>query len=559
MRKSPGLYILMLVIWSILSVAVIPVFVREFSYIETSGWQAVVTGILLFLNSIFILYFWLNGVKDVTYIIYYYTNRKRLHKFASPKIKRYYKHQTVRGVANPKITLVYCTCNDFGPAALEKCMKQTYQNLQTVILDDSDTPSYKRQIDKFAREHGLRVIRREDRTGFKAGNLNHYLKNNPEWGDYFVILDSDEIIPKNFCEQALLYFESYDNIGIVQGNHIATRNRTKFMKVFHVGVKSHWLTYQTTKAKCGFMSLLGHGAMVSRECFEAAGGIPEVVAEDLCFSIEARTRGYYTAFAPDIVCEEEYPVDYLAFKKRHNKWTSGNLEFIRKYTLKILRSKMHWYEKLDIFLFTYNLPLTAFFSFYIFINIMFLPMLGFVLHFPAWLLIPTVVFFLAPMSNDFISWFSRLTPIQLFKYMLMTFMLYGSMLFVSMKASLLGMLGAKAVFIVTPKSAQHITLKEAVRHNAGDIIFAVTIMTISYVFCGNILPVILIIVPAFMSIFLSMYTNEKVPARRTQMDSEPRSLMRIMSDDFNLRVAATSVSVLILGEAAIFAYVLLAL
>ena len=42
------------------------------------------------------------------------------------------------------------------------------------------------------------------------------------------------------------------------------------------------------------------------------------------------------------------------------------MEFIKKYTGKIVRSKMKWYEKLDIALFTYNLPLTAIFAFFIF-------------------------------------------------------------------------------------------------------------------------------------------------------------------------------------------------
>ena len=112
--------------------------------------------------------------------------------------------------------------------------------------------------------------------------------------------------------------------------------------MFSIGVDSHWIAYQTVKDRYGFLSLLGHGAMVSRECYVAAGGFPHVVAEDLCFSIAARDAGWLTVFAPDVVCEEEYPVDYLAFKKRHSKWTQGNMEFIKRYTAVILRSRMSW-------------------------------------------------------------------------------------------------------------------------------------------------------------------------------------------------------------------------
>ena len=512
MKKSARLYWCLMLVWLALCAAFIPTFLDEFNYIEATGLQKILVTALLIQNGIFILYFWLNGAKDVVYVIYYYTHKNKLHQNMTVP-------ESVASLPNARVALVYCTCNDFEASSLEKCMRQTHANTYTVILDDSDDEKYKRKIDEFANQNEVRVIRRNNRIGYKAGNLNNYLRQAIKGMDYFVILDSDEIIPNNFCEEALRYFNYFRNVGIVQGNHIATRNRTKFMKIFHVGVESHWLTYQTTKAKCGFMSLLGHGAMVSRECYEAAGGVPEMVAEDLCFSIEARCKGYYTAFAPNIVCEEEYPVDYIAFKKRHNKWTQGNLEFIKKYTGRILRSKMSWYEKMDIVLFTYNLPLTVFFSFYIFINVIFLPVLGHQLHYPVWLLVPTVIFFLAPMANDFISWIRRMGPVKMVKYMLMTFVLYGSMLYTSIKASALGLVRKKAVFLVTPKNTQRVSLLDAILQNYQDLAFAVVMTVLSVGFCGSVLPVILIVAPAVLSVMLSMYANgavkEELPATVT--------------------------------------------
>ena len=206
------------------------------------------------------------------------------------------------------------------------------------------------------------------------------------------------------------------------------------MKLFHVGVNSHWPTYQTMKHFYGFSTMLGHGAMIKRECYERAGGFPPLVAEDLCLSIEARNIGYYVAFAPNIVCREEYPVDYVAFKKRHSKWTQGNLEFIKKYTGKISRSKMRWFEKMDIVLFTYNLPLTAVFAFFIFANLMIAPLFGLDLGkaYALWMIIPTVIFFFSPMLNDFITWAFRLNPLRTLIYTLSVVVLYGSMLTTSL-------------------------------------------------------------------------------------------------------------------------------
>ncbi len=395
-------------------------------------------------------------------------------------------------------------------------MKQTYKNIKTIILDDSNNEDYKQRIDLFAQKYNVKVVRRKDRKGFKAGKLNNFLlsseiKEEKLLYDYMVILDSDEIIPKNYVSKALSYFYTYDNIGIVQANHISTRNRNFFMKLFHIGVNSHWPTYQTMKHFYGFSSMLGHGAMISRKCYEDVGGFPELVAEDLCLSIEARNYNYYVAFAPDIICEEEYPIDYMAFKKRHSKWTQGNLEFIKKYTKKIFKSKMKWYEKMDIVLFTYNLPLTAIFAFYIFLNLIILPILQVDLSqvYTLWMLIITVIFFFSPMLNDFITWMFKLNIFRYVFYFFNVVILYGSMLTTSLISALLGMFGKKATFIVTPKTTSKITIWQALKFQIPELCLGTLLLIISLLFCRSVLPVILIIFTAYLSIFLLFFSNKK--------------------------------------------------
>ena len=82
----------------------------------------------------------------------------------------------------PRVLLLYCTCNDFNAEALETCMRQRYDHFHTVILDDSKDEEYKRKIDEFAQTHDVTVVRRENRVGFKAGNLNNYLQGRTDYG-----------------------------------------------------------------------------------------------------------------------------------------------------------------------------------------------------------------------------------------------------------------------------------------------------------------------------------------------------------------------------------------
>lgn len=520
-RKSPALYIVMLSVWSVLCAAIwyyfVPAFITPPFTAGSGGNLAlrIFAVVLLVLNALFISYFWLNGVKDFLYVMWYTFSRRKLEA-------KYRKvlETDVRSVSD-KVLMLYCTCNDFDGESLRRSMRQTYAHAETVILDDSSQPEYKEKVDAFARETGVRVVRRADRKGFKAGNINHFLQSEEvrrsDYG-YVVILDSDEIIPPDFIVSCLRYFYAYENVGIVQANHVATRNRNFFMKLFHIGVNSHWPTYQTMKHNYGFSSMLGHGAMIRRECYEQAGGFPDLVAEDLCLSIEMRNKGYVVAFAPDIVCEEEYPVDYTAFKKRHSKWTQGNLEFIKKYTGKIFRSRMRWFEKLDIILFTYNLPLTAIFAFYIILNIVILPVIGVDVGrvYPLWMIVPTVVFFFSPMLNDVFTWLFRINLFRFLFYLLCVVVLYGSMLFTSLVSALLGMFGKKAKFIVTPKDSQKMGFLRALRIQWKELLFSTVLVAVSLVFVRTFLPVVLIAVTGYLSFALLFFANKKYSAEQTR-------------------------------------------
>lgn len=175
MKKSPILYIIMILIWTALTVFLWYYFVQSFINVpfyegtNVTKTLRVFATIILVLNAIFVSYFWLNGVKDFIYVIWYYIFKNKLNK-------RYYEIiETDVSNANDRVLLVYCTCNDFDPFSLERSIQQKYHNFEVVILDDSSDENYKKQIDEFGSKHNIKVVRRENRVGFKAGNINHYL------------------------------------------------------------------------------------------------------------------------------------------------------------------------------------------------------------------------------------------------------------------------------------------------------------------------------------------------------------------------------------------------
>jgi hypothetical protein len=177
---------------------------------------------------------------------------------------------------------------------------------------------------------------------------------------------------------------------------------------------------------------------------------------------------------------------------------------------------MSWFEKMDIVLFTYSLPLTAFFALYVVINVIALPLLHYRTIYPTWLLIPTAIFLLAPMLNDIIFYSRRKNPFVLVWYLLHSMLLYGSMLFVSLKASIKSTFG-KSVFLVTPKEAAHVTLREAIVASKGELSFGVVSIVVSVAVNKSPLPTLMIAVPAMFSVYLSMMAND----RRSRKNDAP--------------------------------------
>lgn len=517
--KSQKLYKIIIFIWVTLCILSIPLLIQPF--LNSPNWFVT---ILITLSSLFLVYFWLNGIKDIIYPFWFY--------FISLKNKNYYTPVKFINdfdyinniIQNTKIDFIYCTYNDFNPNALIQSINNSFQfinknpkSFRLFILDDSTDINYKLKIDSFCTKINklypnlhTKIIRRKNRIGFKAGNINNWyytLKNKP---DFFIILDSDEIIPKNFIPNSLFRFNN-KQIGVVQANHKVNTTYNKFDSMYARGVESHWIAYQQVKNNYGFLSLLGHGAMIKSKVFELVNGFPCVVAEDLCFSINIRDKGYYVEFAPEIMSYEEYPIDYFAFKKRHNKWTQGNMEFIKKYSFIILKSKMTVAEKLDILLFTYNLPLSAMFSLYLIINLILFPILNFNLNYSIILLIPTILMLIAPLTNDFVYWTRKKESIiTITQYSLMAILLYGSMFFISILSSSKSLFG-KSNFLVTPKTSKKINILESIWLNKGEIIFGLSLISIAIVLSGSIMSVVLIAIPSIASIWLGLLANNNKP------------------------------------------------
>lgn len=490
MKKKPTLYCVIISVW-LVCVALLGFSLYRIVS-DLNGYSAVRFGFivaLLALNTVVLAVLWFGSLKDFVFSVAYALLHKRLDK-------RYEEIEKicVPADANPRILLLYCTCNDFNAKALTACRKQTYRNCKTVILDDSDDSHFRRQIDEYQLRYGnVEVVRRTERTGYKAGNLNNYLKGRTDY-DYFVVLDSDEIIPPDFIEKTLKYFYYDPACGAVQARHAATRGENFFQRLMGLCVGSNGRTVQVIKNFYGANALIGHGMTISRACYEATGGFPLVVAEDISFAVEIKNAGMNILYAPDILCYEEFPVNYVSLKKRQCKWTQGNLEYMRKYDKDINRSKMSWFEKLDIKLSHYSLPVVPVLSLLLAVCTVALGFLGYpVIRYSLGIYAIMILFLCSPMIPDLFVYHKTKNVLLLLPYFFVNIATYASLAPMMIKTVALGVCGKKAVFLVTPKKSKKFTVGEIFRYSYDSLIFAALLTALSLFACKSVIPVIFIV------------------------------------------------------------------
>lgn len=360
--KDSWLYAGILLTWALCLVHFNPKFLSLLGAADSLFAKANCVVFVLFLNL-----FWLYGIFHCFFFLY----RLFPPKYALPEKKTTFRP--------PKVALLYTTRNDFQERAARSCLEQSHPNFHLYLLDDSTEGGYKARVDEFQelRPEKITIVRRSDRKGFKAGNLNNALRNHATDCDYFGIIDADEVIPPDFIEKLMPYFSLHEKIAFVQANHKQNPVQpSKFAQDLALGIDFHWDVYQPPRNNCGFVIFYGHGALIRRDMWNLAGGFPEIVSEDLAFATRIRQLGYRGHFAQEVTCYEDFPETYQQFRKRYEKWVKGACEYLHhEFRPFFLSKRVTFPEKLDVLFSCFSLFIPALFLVYLFVASAVLPTL----------------------------------------------------------------------------------------------------------------------------------------------------------------------------------------
>ena len=332
------------------------------------------------------------------------------------------------------------------------------EKLEIQVLDDSTDETsgiiYQKLewLQKF--ELDIKQIRRDTRTGFKAGALQEGLQKAR--GEFIVIFDSDFIPAKDFINKTLPWFQD-PTVGVVQTRwgHI-NKDYSLMTQLQAFGLDAHFSIEQSARNAAGsFINFNGTCGVWRKSCiFDAGGWSADTLTEDLDLSYRAQLKGWKFKYLEDVVTPGELPVVMPVIKLQQYRWNKGGAETARKLAGKIFSASLSTRQKFHAFLHLFN---SSVFVALLVAAVLSLPMLFIKNSHPAmqWFFTVGSIFFLGFLSVAIFYW----TAARRFHSNTRRFfILFPAFLIISMGLSLHnglavmeGWLGIKTPFIRTPK------------------------------------------------------------------------------------------------------------
>jgi membrane glycosyltransferase len=212
---------------------------------------------------------------------------------------------------------------------------------QVAALEETAAEAFKRAVGP---ADAVRIYyrRREDNTGFKAGNVRDFLNR---WGDSYELmlpLDADSLMSGDAIVRLTRMMQAHPKIGILQSLVVGMPSSSAFARIFQFGMRAGMRTYTMGQAwwvgECG--PFWGHNALVRIKPFKEEchlpilpGGPPlggHVLSHDQVEATLMRRAGYEVRVLPEERGSwEENPPTMLDFAKRDVRWCQGNLQYLK--------------------------------------------------------------------------------------------------------------------------------------------------------------------------------------------------------------------------------------
>ena len=178
---------------------------------------------------------------------------------------------------------------------LDACCKLDYprDKLEIIAIDDSSDGTTKIAKEFESKNPDLvKVIHREDRSGFKAGALQLALEKSK--GDFIALFDADYVPPRNFLRKMVPYLYADEKVAFVQSRWSYLDGQFSWIaKAISLGIDVYAFVDQRARYVGNLLAhFSGTCGVFRRSAMEEVGGwSADTLAEDLDLSIRLHLKG----------------------------------------------------------------------------------------------------------------------------------------------------------------------------------------------------------------------------------------------------------------------------
>ncbi|MFZ4102917.1 MAG: glycosyltransferase, partial [Sphingobacterium thalpophilum] len=197
---------------------------------------------------------------------------------------------------------------------LHTLTKQTYLQFEVLIIEDGSKIDAKAIVDAYTDRLDISYYYKENAGQGFARNFGFERAK----GDYFIVFDSDCLIPSNYLETVKNYLleQDLDAYGGPDGAHPSF---TPVQKAISYSMTSPFTTggIRGNKKHIGTFHPRSFNMGISREVWEKTGGfILTRLGEDIEFSIRIHSMGFKIGLIPDAIVYHKRRTDFFQFYKQ---------------------------------------------------------------------------------------------------------------------------------------------------------------------------------------------------------------------------------------------------
>jgi cellulose synthase (UDP-forming) len=194
---------------------------------------------------------------------------------------------------------------------------------RTVVLDDGQSSD----VLELSRNLGVEYFSREDREGWKAGNINFGLSKVES--DFFAVIDSDFIAKPEFLEEMLAPLLVDAKLAFVQSPQVYGNEDNFVAGGSSQSQLAFYRHLQSAKNSFNSVFSVGTNVVYRTAAIQDIGGMyAKSHSEDIWTSILLHERGWKSFYLPQTLAIGLAPESFEAYFRQQFRWAKGGFEVL---------------------------------------------------------------------------------------------------------------------------------------------------------------------------------------------------------------------------------------